>query len=851
MKWGRILGGGSREDALGNLRSRIAAFRDLLEKNNRVLETIGDATEKLGGDYLFDSQYLRSLDSELAIAVAAVVADLGVIAPKRHADLKRSFDQIREAIRARLESRPTPRGGPFVLRMDQVGSEQAWLVGEKLARLGEIRTRLGVRVPAGFVITATAYERSFANARLAELLARAQLPGADLVESATLLGEAISSASLPSGPLHALKRALRGFDRRARFAVRSSALGEDDRLSFAGVHRSILNVPRNQVTDAWVRVVASLFDERALRYRREHQEPLDQAAMAVGCLLLVPARASGVMYTVDPADPERNVVLVDAAWGLGRTVVEGSGAVDRFSIERGASPRIVGRRIGAKSHQWVAAEGAGLERVEVDPEFVQQPAVGDETLLQLAKIGLAIERHMRCPQDIEWAVDGHGDVWILQARALRVRPVPKERAQRLIQVLAEHPRLMANRGVIACRGIGAGKVVVPREGAGMESFPAGSVLVARYPSPRLARFIPVASAIVTDAGASTGHLATLARERRVPAIMGTGIATEVLRPGAEITVDAEENVIYDGRVPQLTHFGLLQPDDYCDTKEFRVLRAMLAHIAPLALRDPTAPEFTAKACRSYHDIIRYAHEMALTELSNPGGFGLGKLSRRGEHTWELDLEIPLDLLVIDIGGGVRGGRKKRRIAPSALTCRPLSRVLEALARPGVWARAPAGMDLAGFMASATRSMTLTAPAAGIPQRNLAIVSDRYMNLSLKLGYHFNVVDAYLGNSRENSHVLFRFVGGVTELVRRTRRAKLLSEILAHYDFSVTRSGDLVLARLVSATPALVEERLLMVGRLIGFSRQLDILLHDDDTADRLLADFIAGAPQPLRPGTET
>ena len=174
----------------------------------------------------------------------------------------------------------------------------------------------------------------------------------------------------------------------------------------------------------------------------------------------------------------------------------------------------------------------------------------------------------------------------------------------------------------------------------------------------------------------------------------------------------------------------------------------------------------------------------------------------------------------------------------AVSSAPLSAVLAGLTAEGVWATEPADMDLDGFMASATRSLALTGPLPMMPEQNLAIVSAEYLNLNLKLGYHFNIVDAYLSERRNDNYIYFRFAGGVTEPARRARRASLLKAILSNHDFVVEGKGDLVIGRIKKINREIMEKRLAMVGRLIGFTRQLDIFLRDDSLVTQCLARFM-------------
>jgi len=307
-----------------------------------------------------------------------------------------------------------------------------------------------------------------------------------------------------------------------------------------------------------------------------------------------------------------------------------------------------------------------------------------------------------------------------------------------------------------------------------------------------------------------------------------------------ITVDADENTVYEGNVEALLRYQLLRAQPYEESPTFRVLRRMLGSIAPLNLRDPGSSSFAPEHCRTYHDIIRFAHERALAEFASLNGIDI---DGRRSSARTLDLDIPLDLVVIDLGGGVAAGARGKTLAPDQIASRPLAVLLEGLLTPGAWSMNPTDMDLEGFLASATRADPLTMAGRAAVRRNTAIISANYLNLNLRLGYHFNVVDCYLGDNPEDSYIFFRFIGGVTEVARRTRRARLLAAILTRQEFKTDVAGELVIGRLQGVTQAACEERLRMVGRLIGFSRQLDITLRDDLVVDRLVDAFLQGRYQ--------
>ena len=187
--------------------------------------------------------------------------------------------------------------------------------------------------------------------------------------------------------------------------------------------------------------------------------------------------------------------------------------------------------------------------------------------------------------------DAAGCLSILQTRPLRIAAFQSSLDREAVAVSEKYPVLLRNQGVVACRGIGAGRACIVTGDEDLSNLPRDAVLVAKTPTPRLAAALARASALITDMGTVTGHLATMAREFRVPAIMDAQVATLVLRDVGEVTVDAEENIVYQGRVEELLHTQLLRSSNYADVAEFRMLRRMLKSIAPLNLRDPQSSAF--------------------------------------------------------------------------------------------------------------------------------------------------------------------------------------------------------------------------------------------------------------------
>ena len=212
---------------------------------------------------------------------------------------------------------------------------------------------------------------------------------------------------------------------------------------------------------------------------------------------------------------------------------------------------------------------------------------------------------------------------------------------------------------------------------------------------------------------------------------------------------------------------------------------------------------------------------------------------------KLKLPIPLNLTVLDIGGGIKKGISSNEITLEEVSCEPLLILLKALIAPGVWQSQPVDLDLKGFMSSFTRNLSTQALSTDRLNVNLAIVSKEYINLNLGLGYHFNLIDGNMSDDRNSNYIYFRFFGGVTEFTRRTRRVKVLAQILEKNDFAVESKGELITARIKKIDRPMMENKFRLIGRLIGFTRQLDVLLRNEKDIDFFTDKFLEENRQPI------
>jgi pyruvate,water dikinase len=817
----------------------FARFRQLLDNNTKVLELFADAAEKQAGEYVFDRTYVVGLVNEIFDLVGKIVYDLNSIADQKYASLYTLVDRLRAEAIGDLAGQPVVPKAGLCIPFSQIDESQVNLVGGKSAHLGEIASRLQVPIPSGFTITTYAYLRVLEDNKLEKLIDRGvELFAAGQTSACEEVSRRLRGARLPSDLRRAVKRALGRIEREGKplyLAVRSSAFGEDDDQSFAGQYRTLLQVKPEHVLEAYREVLASLYSKDALSYRRSAGLPL-RGLMAVACMRMVQAEASGVLYTVDPNRPDgTGKMLIGATRGLGSHAVAGKQSMAAFEASRESPHRILSYRPSSSAEVVVGREDGGTHILKTEGSPTDRPELTPEQLQPLCEYALRIERYGRQPQDIEWAREHDGTTYVLQARRLQVTQ-QTQLPTNLAAQLGHYPVLLDHCGLVACRGIAHGPVCRLRDEQDLSDFPSGAVLVTRRASPRLASVMPRVAAIITEVGSPTGHLAALAREFRIPTIVDCGAATAQLHAGQEVTIDADENLVYQGRVDPLLQYQLVAESGFEDSAEYRLLRRLLRRITPLGLTDPQSEAFRADRCRTTHDVIRFAHEKAVEELIN---FNAGGGVAGIEGAKRLESELPLGLRIIDIGGGLdpmlAGASPNALVKPSALRSLPMCALWQGLTTPGVWSTQPVGVDFRTFMASA-----MSWHVSESSGRNLAVLSDAYLNLSLNLGYHYNMVDAYVADARGANHIYFRFVGGASDLERRVRRATMVREILERLDFAVRQSRDLVIGSARRLPRERTEDRLRALGRLIGFSRQIDALMHSEDLAMRYVDAFLRG-----------
>jgi pyruvate,water dikinase len=468
-----------------------------------------------------------------------------------------------------------PESEPWVRTFESVGAGDVAEVGGKNASLGEMIGALsqrGIRVPRGFATTAAAYRDFVAQNGLEadiEAAMKAWRSGkSPLHRSGEAIRQAFEKAEIPEAIAAAIRRAYRDLATRCGrealdVAVRSSATAEDlPEASFAGQQETFLNIRGEEcLLDACRRCYASLFTDRAISYREEKGFGQDAVALSIGVQEMVRSdqAGAGVLFTLDPETGFEDVVVIDASLGLGEAVVQGIVDPDQYIVyapllgEEGARP-IIQKRRGAKSQKIVYAEepagpgGDTIETIETPDAERLALVLSDDEILLLARWAKIIEKHYGQPMDVEWAKDGRsGELHVVQARPETVQSRKKVGAFQHYTIGKRGRELLS--GLAIGEAVAAGEVCLIRDPGEIESFVDDAILVTPMTDPDWGPIMKRASAIVTDHGGRTSHAAIVSRELGLPAIVGTGNATEILESEQEVTVccaEGDEGKVYEG-----------------------------------------------------------------------------------------------------------------------------------------------------------------------------------------------------------------------------------------------------------------------------------------------------------------
>jgi pyruvate,water dikinase len=788
------------------IREKYEHFKELLDSDAKALDLIADLEAPIYGYDPADVARVRFLTGQLVQAVRDMTSSLYDMNPHAYASLPEALERIAADISVLVTQPPLDFAPPYVLNLDEA-ADHPDQVGGKAANLAIVR-RNGVATPPGFVVTASAFARYLRDNDLETEIEKrfedVSLSNNDAIVRVTgELQELILAAKVPTDIADEILRAVESMNLEGRrLAVRSSALAEDGNISFAGQYASELDVEPSDVLAAYKRVLAGKYCPRALAYRVRHGLTDNNTAMAALVLPMVEASAAGVVYTFDPACSAvgGNAVGVYVVGGLAADLVDGSVTPGKHYLTREPEPSIL--------------MGCVCE---------SSAAIPDKVLCELGKKAMHLEKVFGQPQDVEWAFGPEG-LTILQSRPLQQE---QDREAFSAEEIATATELVSAL-VCASPGAACGPVHHVSSGTDFRGIPKGSVVVTSTLRPALSQFLDRIAAIVAGNGSRASHLASVARERRVPVVVGC--EPGILEEGAVVTVDAAAGKIFDRCLPSIMARSEEAEKTHAQVRAEN--RELASCTVRLSLLDPEDENFTPEGCRSLHDLVRFCHEKSVAEmfsLVDRGGRGLGK-SRRLETT------LPLVMYVLDLGGGLADSAAENGpVDVGALSCIPLRALWSGLADDRVaWDESQLHVDWEAF----------DRVSAGIFSKDsrilasYSIIASEYMHLNIRFGYHFSIVDALCGESPGANYIKFRFKGGGGALPQRMHRLIFVRQVLEHFGCETTIKGDMLDASYMRMPAAETAHALEVLGLVLAVTRLMDVKLADSAEAKSEASHFL-------------
>ncbi|RJR50121.1 MAG: pyruvate, water dikinase [Desulfobacteraceae bacterium] len=811
-------------------RDRYHHFKLLLNANNKALAIMAEIGQVLKGTRPFGMSFVRSRCTAASTNVFQIVRNLNELAPGKYEVLFERFKEIQKALNVHIKTSHLSTQGPPVIAMEELNKSMADLVGSKLANLGEIRSAMDVKVPRGFAVTSSAYEtfmkENDLQTEIDRLIQSSDMEDLDqLYTLSASIQQKIIAAPVPEEVKRTIQEhylRLSDHGRKVTLAMRSSALGEDlPGASFAGQYRSELNVSGESILDSYKGILASKYGLSAMAYRLNRGIPDEQIAMCVGCMEMVDALSGGVVYSRNPLNIRDDSLVINAVWGLPKSVVDGSTACDLFVIKRGDPMRIIRKEVAQKDQKFVCYPEEGVCRLDLTGEQSLLQSITDEQALAIARLALKVEQFYRTPQDVEWALEKDGSIVLLQCRPLQQRSEDEKRTDRVADA-GRSAKVVLKGGVTASAGVAAGPVFIVRKDVDGLKFPSGAILVAAQPLPRWAPLLNRAAAVVTSQGGIAGHLANVCREFHTPALFGLKEVLERVQTGETVTVDADGLTLYEGRVEEILGSKEEPTNLMQGSPVYESLKRAADLIVPLNLLDPDAPSFRPERCRTFHDITRYCHEKSVHEM-----FRFGKDHRFPERSSkQLLCEVPMQWWILNLDDGFIEEVEGRYVRLENIVSIPMRAIWEGItAMP--WEGPPPvdGKGMMSVMFEATRNTALvTGVRSNYGNRNYFMISRNFCSLYSRLGFHFSQIEALVSERATENYISFQYKGGAADLERRSRRAFFIKELLEEYDFRTEVKEDTLIARLSEEETEFMKDRLRILGFLTIHTRQLDMIM---------------------------
>lgn len=784
-----------------SVRALFLKFRRIQKLNTKALEIMAEMDRVLGGEYIFDRAFMESSIRTLGELVYHIVYCINAMSGNRYIRLYDRFQEIRDVLDDILGGGMGPFAQKFALSYRNIGWELEPIVGSLNICLAEARYHLDIPAPDGFAVTMSGCDNFFRHARQKNK----EFMNSDL-------GNAI----------------IEEFE---TFLQRNS-----------------------KVTEVQIRAIHLTGDDNKFHEISIICPATSEMVLATCCRVLLDYKEKN---TKNDNDDMRVALAVHEHINAGIT---GKARAETMHGFPAGVIRITASNQGGHGNSFKYTESYivkkifpyGLIRSEIIPKNDETPFVKG---FQFTNNGLQRGHALLRPEFLKSIAENAVKFWRMTGENHELAWIKKEsggpvfidvktvdplhgKTSSAAQTFSEvyEAEIIISGGETVQSGASAGIIRHVREDDSLDSFPHGAIAVAKTASPRLFPFLRKASAFITEIGSPIGHLATVARELRVPSVFGLERALEMLPSGLEATVDASERIIYRGIVESvMAEAGLdagLMPGD----EEYASLRRLLRWITPLGLTDPNTDDYSASGCRTYHDIIHFAHESSVARLLGIKYHGAGDLR---SYATKIELSVPLDLFLIDLGGAIASGCSDR-IRIDQIESVPLKAFLSGINDREMWLDSPVPISFSDIVSGMAKMSSAAGVSTGVPKysgTNHVIAADNYMNLGLLLGYHYTIVDSYFGSLPGQNYIYFRFAGGFADDTRKNIRAGFIKAVLEEMDFKVDIKADLVIGKLKMAKPDEMKRCLIRVGQLSAFTRQMDVVMTDSGIMENLLDEF--------------
>ncbi|OCC15416.1 PEP/pyruvate binding domain protein [Dissulfuribacter thermophilus] len=787
-------------DSALRFKKKYQIFIDLLSKDRRCHDLMAELQQMQ--DLIPPPEFSRLLKTyqSFSLELFGLIEDFTELCPKESENIRFFFTKLDKYCRFIIEPNRPVFDPPFCLSNEEVDEDSIGLIGGKAKGIYDLGQKVGVTVPRCAFVTTSAFfyilDQNNLMEPINEVLSKIDSKDPHSIElSSKKILSLFHDLRVPQSIIDVIEEKLPGSNT-GLYALRSSASFEDSYFSFAGQYRSILNCKPSKIISSYLKVIESKYSPNAIFYRVNAGLADTDTPMAVIIMEMINPIVSGVAYSIDPDRIDSSLVRISVVDGPGDDLVGGKKIPFTIYAERGRP-------------------------IFKDGSYPVRIMSSFESIMDLPLLVEKIEGFFGVPLDIEWCVDEKGTLYFLQARPLRVDKKHNFTWEKQRYVSERVPILEGGEHIYP--GCAVGRVFIASGTQDLHRVPYGAILVSANAFPEFSQIIGRIKGIITERGAITSHLATVAREFKVPAIFGISGATKVLKTGDLITLYVEENKVFKGTSSDICKEVERQAKQEGISPIVSRLRALLSLITPLTLTDPDDPNFRPEGCRSLHDILRYCHERAMQTM-----FGLTKDSPSQRYVVKIRLPIPLSIYCLDLEGSAlkKGIHKERQISLDEVPYDPLKVLLRGLCHPKIeWT------DRHHFDWSAFDEMVLSGAFPtkrdSILFASFAIISKDYLNLNLKFGYHFTVVDCFCSEHLQSNYLSIKFAGGGGTEVGRMLRLRFIKEILESWGFSTGFKLEELSGRITGVGKEDLMDLLEKLGQLLGYTKLLDLHLTDE------------------------